>query len=77
MIDGPETVQHTLIMLQTKTQIKQIYTERSLTKMDARSTAYRGKTKEQPTEYLRIYRSWASKKILDEYMLLIFMACYI
>ena len=49
MIDGPETVQHelTLIMLQTKTQIKQIYTERSLTKMDARSTEYRGKTKEQ------------------------------
>ena len=36
MIDGPETVQLTLIMLQTKTQIKQIYTERSLTKMDAR-----------------------------------------
>ena len=51
MIDGPETVQHTLIMLQNKTHIKQIYTERSLTKMDARSTAYRGKTKEQPTEY--------------------------
>ena len=47
MIDGPETVQLTLIMLQTKTQIKQIYTERSLTKMDARSTEYRGKTKEQ------------------------------
>ena len=51
MIEGPETVQLTLIMLQTKTQIKQIYTERSLTKMDARSTEYRGKTKEQPTEY--------------------------
>ena len=51
MIDGPEMVQHTLIMLQTKTQIKQIYTERSLTKMDACSTEYRGKTKEQPTEY--------------------------
>ena len=42
-----ETVQLTLIMLQTKTQIKQIYTERSLTKMDARSTESRGKTKEQ------------------------------
>ena len=51
MIDGPETVQLTLIMLQTKTQMKKIYTERSLTKMDARSTEYRGKTKGQPTEY--------------------------
>ena len=28
MIDGPETLQLTLVMLQTKTQIKQIYTER-------------------------------------------------
>ena len=37
MIDGPETVQLTLIILQTKTQIKQIHTERSLTKMDADS----------------------------------------
>ena len=50
MIDGPETVQLTLIMLQTNTQIKQIYTERSLTKMDAGNTEYRGKTKKQPTE---------------------------
>ena len=51
MIDGPETVQITLIMLQTKTQFKQIHTERSLTKMDERGTEYKGKTKEQPTEY--------------------------
>ena len=68
MIDGPETVQLALtcIMLQTKTDIKQVYTERSLTKMDARSTdyMYRGKTKEQPTEYIG---HWASKKILDNF----------
>ena len=49
MIDGPETVQLNHIILQTKTQSKQIYRERerSLTKMDPRSTEYRGKTKEQ------------------------------
>ena len=41
MIDGPETVKLTLIMFRTKTQIKQIYTE-SLTKIDTRSTEYRG-----------------------------------
>ena len=67
MIDGPETVQLTLIMLQTKTQIKQLYTERSLTKMDARSTDYKGKTKEQFNPPNIQVINWVSKKILDNF----------